>query len=194
MDARRVIEGAAIGAAAGLAASWVMSEFQGRWKAVSGEDRSDEEPNTVKAADAVAEAATGEPVPDEYRETTGTAVHYGFGALLGAVYGAAVELRPQTKAGFGTAYGAAVSLIADEAAVPAFGLSPPASEVPAAAHVRGFVSHLVFGAALEGTRRLLRAGSRQWNRGGSAGGDLPPASSQSCEKLDSYEAIRACPA
>ncbi len=158
MDARRVIEGIAIGAAAGLAASWLMSEFQSRWKATSGEDRSDEEPNTVKAADAVAETAIGEPVPEEYRKTTGTAVHYGFGALLGAVYGAAVELRPETGAGFGTVYGAAVSLIADELAVPALGLSPPAQEVPASAHIRGFVSHLVFGAALEGSRRLLRWG------------------------------------
>ena len=139
MDARRVIVGAAVGAAAGLAASWVMSEFQSKWKAASGEDGDGDEPNTVKAADAVAEATVGEPVPQQYRDPTGTAVHYGFGALLGAVYGAAVELRPEAKAGFGTAYGAAVSLIADEAALPALGLAPPAQDVPAAAHIRGFV-------------------------------------------------------
>jgi putative membrane protein len=156
VDARRVIEGAAAGAAAGLAASWVMSEFHNHWKAASGAaQEEDDEPNTVKAADAVAEASVGEPVPEEYRRPAGTAVHYGFGAFLGAVYGAAVELRPATGAGFGTAYGAAVSLFADELAMPALGFTPPAPEVPASAHLRGFVSHLVFGAALEGARRLL---------------------------------------
>ncbi len=156
MDARRVIEGAAAGAAAGLAASWVMSQFHNRWKAASGEGQDeDDEPNTVKAADAVAEATVGEPVPEEYRKPAGTAVHYGFGAFLGAVYGAAVELRPATAAGFGTGYGAAVSLFADEMAMPALGFTPPAPEVPASTHLRGFVSHLVFGAALEGARRLL---------------------------------------
>jgi hypothetical protein len=162
VEARRVIEGAAVGAVAGLAASWVMSQFHDRWKALSGEAQNeDDEPNTVKAADAVAEASVGEPVPEEYRKPAGTAVHYGFGAFLGSVYGVAVELRPATGAGFGTAYGAAVSLFADEMAMPALGFTPPAPEVPAPAHLRGFVSHLVFGAALEGARRLLTRAIRE---------------------------------
>ena len=91
-------------------------------------------------------------MPDEYREPTGPAVHYGFRAFLGAIYGAAVELRPVTSAGFGTAYGAAVSL---EMAMPALGFSPPASEVATPTHLRGFLSHLVFGVSLEALRRLL---------------------------------------
>ena len=162
MDPRRVIEAAAAGAAAGLAASWVMSEFHNRWKAASGEAQDeDDEPNTVKAADAVAEASVGEPVPEKYRKPAGTAVHYGFGAFLGAVYGVAMELRPSAGAGFGTAYGAAVSLFADEMAMPALGFTPPAPEVPASAHLRGFVSHLVFGASLEGARRLLTRAIRK---------------------------------
>ena len=155
MAARRVIAGAIIGAAAGLAASWTMSKFDRAWKAASGDAQDEVEPNTVKAADAVATATLGKPVPDGYREPTGTAVHYGFGAFLGAIYGAAVELRPATSAGFGTAYSAAVSLVADEMAMPALGFSPPAPEVPAPTHLRGFFSHLVFGGSLEAVRRLL---------------------------------------
>ncbi len=156
MNERRVIEGAVIGAAAGLVASWMMSKFHGAWKTASGEGQDEDEPNTVKAADALAQATMGEPVPEEYREPAGTAVHYGFGAFLGAVYGAAVELRPATSAGFGTAYGAVVSLVADEMAMPALGLSPSAQDVGASTHLRGFVSHLVFGVALEAARRLLK--------------------------------------
>ena len=157
---KRVIEGAVAGAAAGLMASWVMSEFHEAWKAASGDRDVGDEPNTVKVADAVTEATVGKPVPEGYREPAGAAVHYGFGVFLGALYGAAVEVRPETSAGFGTAYGAAVSLVADEMAMPALGFSPPASEVAASTHLRGFVSHLVFGVALEAARRLLIAGVR----------------------------------
>ena len=169
MDSTRVIKGAILGAVAGLAASWVMSEFHSAWKAASGDDKDEDEPNTVKAADAVAETTVGEPVPDTYREPAGTAVHYGFGAFLGAIYGAAVEIRPVTSAGFGTAYGAAVSLVADEMAMPALGFSPPAPEVAASTHLRGFVSHLVFGAALEAARRILVASFREQTMAGTGG-------------------------
>ena len=161
MDVRRVIQGAMLGAAAGLAASWIMSKFHSAWKDASGEEQDAEDPNTVKAAEAVAEMTVGEPVPEEYREPAGTAIHYGFGACLGAIYGAAVELRPATSAGFGTAYGAVVSLVADEMAMPALGLSPPASEVAASTHLRGFVSHLVFGVSLEAVRRLMAGSGRK---------------------------------
>jgi hypothetical protein len=160
----RLIEGAVAGLAAGLFASWVMSKFHNSWKAA--EQGEAEEPTTVKAADAVAEAATGVKVPEPYREPTGTAVHYGFGALLGAAYGVGAELSPATTKGFGTSYGAAVSLVADELAVPMLGLAPPPQEVRAPVHLRGFVSHLVFGAALEAGRRAMlyvitRRGSQQ---------------------------------
>ena len=96
-SSRRIVEGALAGAAAGLFAAWVMSEVHDRWKAVEKGGESDpEEPTTVKAADAVAEATLGEPVPEPYRQTAGTAVHYGFGAFLGAAYGIAAELAPET--------------------------------------------------------------------------------------------------
>lgn len=163
IDARRVTQGAIAGAVAGLVASWVMSTFHDAWKAASAEDQTGDDPNTVKAADAIAGATTGAPVSKEHRETAGTAVHYGFGALLGAAYGIAVELFPATRTGFGTAYGLAVSLFADEMAMPALGFSPPAAQVPVPAHARGFVSHLVFGVALEASRRLLMAGVKDKN-------------------------------
>ena len=59
MDARRVIQGSMFGAVAGLAASWTMSKFDRAWKAASGEAPGEDEPNTVRAADAVATATVG---------------------------------------------------------------------------------------------------------------------------------------
>lgn len=155
------MKGAAIGAAGGLVSAWVMSEFHQAWKAASGESNDGHESNTVKVANAVTKATVGASVLKEYRKPAGTAVHYGFGAFLGAICAVAVELRPATSAGFGTVYGAAVSLVADEMAMPALGFTPPAAEVAASAHLRGFVSHLVFGIALEVTRRLLIVGLKR---------------------------------
>jgi putative membrane protein len=143
-----------------LLASWVMSEFHDAWKVASGERDVGDEPNTVKVADAVTEATVGEPVPEEYREPAGAAVHYGFGMFLGALYGAAVEVRPETSAGFGTAYGAAVSLVADEMAMPALGVSPPRlGSCGFDAPPRPCLTPS-FGVALEAARRLLITGVR----------------------------------
>lgn len=46
VNTERVIEGAVTGAAAGLVASWVMSEFHEAWKAASGDRDVGDEPNT----------------------------------------------------------------------------------------------------------------------------------------------------
>ena len=160
VTAQQLLRSAAIGIAAGLSASWIMNRFQGAVDAATkdddgSKDSGEEKPTTVKAADMVSETLTGEPVPEPYEEPAGSAVHYGFGAFLGGLYGVLGEFVPGVRAGFGTAYGAGVAIVADEALVPAAGLTPPPQQVPASTHAYGLVSHLVFGAALEGTRRLI---------------------------------------
>lgn len=161
-DLKHVLRGAAIGIMAGLAASLAMNGFQSLWSAASGGsgsgDRDGSEPSTVKAAERVSETVLGQPLPDEAKPTAGEAVHYGFGALLGGLYGAIGEVVPAVRTGFGTGYGAAVALTADELLVPALGLSPGPRQVPWSSHLYGFVSHLVFGLSLEGSRRLIARG------------------------------------
>ena len=143
------------GLAAGLVASWAMNVFQSRLKDAVGDPDPPRETSTAAAAERVAETVAHAPLPSEARAPAGTALHYAFGAALGLVYGVAGARLPALRAGYGMLYGAAVSLVADEVAVPALRLSPPAREVSAVNHLRGFASHLVFGLALEGTRRLL---------------------------------------
>jgi hypothetical protein len=53
-------------------------------------------------------------------------------------------MRP-LLAGFTT--GAAMSLVMDEMLVPVLGLSPPNRAFLAVTHIRGFLNHLVYGAA-----------------------------------------------
>lgn len=157
-----VFKGAIAGALAGLAAGYVMERFQAWWSeqeaqagASSSHDASD--PSTVKAADRVSMAVTGHPVPPAQRDAAGEAVHYTTGAGVGAVYGALAEIAPATTFGFGAAYGAAVALGLDETIVPALGLGKGPGETPPSQHAYGLASHLVYGLALEGSRRIVRA-------------------------------------
>ena len=147
--------GLAAGIAAGQIASLAMNLFQKAWAKALPLPSSGDDPATVKAAQKVSRAATGEYFAKAHKSAAGTAVHYAFGAMLGGAYGLLAEYRPEvTKAG-GTLFGAAASAL-DELAVPAAGLSAPPTDFPAATHTYGMVSHLVFGGVTEATRKLLR--------------------------------------
>ena len=83
-------------------------------------------------------------------------MHYAFGASTGAVYGAMAELAPGVTAGSGLMFGAAVWVVADEAIVPALGLSKPPTEYPLSVHAYALSAHLVYGLTAEITRRAVR--------------------------------------
>jgi len=55
----------------------------------------------------------------------------------------------------GIASGASLSLLVDEALCPALGLSAPNHCYPASSHVRGFVTHLVYGLALAASAEAM---------------------------------------
>lgn len=151
--------GAVAGVAAGLAASLVMDLAQRALQSFSppkeGEEQS--EPSTEQAADRVAQATTGQPLPEEAKPLAGQAVHYAFGASLGLAYGVAAEYWPAVTTGYGSLFGLGNAALFDEAAVPAAGLGPAPWDTPASTHAYAVTSHLIFGAAAEGTRRLVRA-------------------------------------
>ncbi|MES2442167.1 MAG: DUF1440 domain-containing protein [Pseudomonadota bacterium] len=157
MAGPRPFVGLMAGIAAGLVASAAMAAFQAGAAKLLPDD--DEDPATLKAADAVSEAVTGSAVPAPYREASGEMVHYVVGAVMGGIYGVLTEYRPEASTGFGSAYGIATSTLLDEAAVPALDLGPDADEAPVESHIYGVASHLVFGVVLEGMRRLI-AGRR----------------------------------
>lgn len=165
MQHRSLVIGAASGAAAGVAAAFLMNCFQIGWSKASkalkshsqdehGENSSGE-PATVRAVEKFQGMVSGRPLPKDQRKVAGNLLHYGFGAALGVLYAVVGRRHPKIRAGYGTFYGASVSIAADEVLVPAAGLSPPPTKAPASSHVFGLISHIVFGAALEGSRRLI---------------------------------------
>ncbi|MBE7218274.1 MAG: DUF1440 domain-containing protein [Caulobacteraceae bacterium] len=155
------LRAAAVGVAAGLLAAWIMD----RWQAGASpllstyqEKAGVESPGgdaTARAADYISELARGRSVSDDNRATAGLKVHYAFGALLGGLYGVVAGRWGGITAGFGSGFSLLVDLLFDEALVPAMRLSEPDDAYPASSHAYGVVSHLIFGVALEGGRRLL---------------------------------------
>lgn len=152
----RVLRGALAGVIAGVMASFAMDRVQALAASMSDSEEKDE-PATSKAADAVAEAVTGGPLPEDEKPLGGQAAHYALGMLLGAAYGIAAEFRPAVTSGFGTAFGAGTALLLDESAVPAAGLSDAPWKAPASTHVYAFASHAVFGVTAEAVRRAVDA-------------------------------------
>src|SRR5947207_2049924 len=75
-----------------------------------------DEPATVKAAERITETVLAAELPDDAKPAAGEAVHYGMGALSGAIYGAAAEIVAPVRIGNGLAFGAAVWWIADNTA------------------------------------------------------------------------------
>jgi uncharacterized membrane protein YagU involved in acid resistance len=177
-DGDHLWKGAVAGLAAGLAATYVMTQFQNlsgklakaleedepqnpqhaadRGKPESGERKKQQDDATVKAASAISQGLFHHELTREEKKVAGPAMHYGFGTLTGGVYGALAEVAPAVTRGAGLPFGTAVWLGADEVAVPAFHLSGPPLAYPPAVHARALAAHLVYGLAMETTRRLVR--------------------------------------
>lgn len=128
-----------------------------------------DEPASSQVASLAAEATIGRPLTEsEKREVGGPIVHYAFGAAAGALYGAVAERSPGATAGAGMPYGTALWVAADELGLPALGLARKPTEYPLSRHASAFASHLVFGLAVEGVRRLLRGKTQAFSAIGAA--------------------------
>ncbi|MGI8436829.1 MAG: DUF1440 domain-containing protein [Chthoniobacterales bacterium] len=159
-----LLKGLAAGAIGGLVASAVMEQFQALWSFVgerlqdSKSEKSEKaaKPTTVKAADAITERVVGHKVRKKHQKLAGETVHYAMGGASGAAYGILAEIAPAVRAGDGAVFGAAVWLAADEATLPALGLTKSPAKIPTSTHVYALVSHLVYGVVTEAVRRCVR--------------------------------------
>jgi putative membrane protein len=171
-------KGLVAGVAGGLVASWTMNQFQAAWTRITAnsekshgaqsaqpsdgssgdqsEDAKEQDDATVETAKVISREVFGHELQESEKESAGTAVHYAFGTVSGGLYGALAEVTPQVTTGAGLPFGAAFWLLADEIAVPLFGLSKGPTEYPVSTHVYSFASHLVYGVTAEMSRRAVR--------------------------------------
>ncbi len=83
-------------------------------------------------------------------------VHWGFGALAGAAYGAVAELYPQVTAKQGTTFGLALMTVTHEGALPALGLAATPDKQNSRERRSEMATHVVYGIVCETVRKLVR--------------------------------------
>ena len=168
-------KGLLAGAAGGLIGTVVMTQFQKGWQKAAekrhfgnagarktssrAQTSEQKEDATMKAAGKLAHIA-GQELTHEEKRRASPWVHYGFGTSMGALYGMAMETSPrgvraQRIPFFGSLFGSALFLGADEMAVPAMGLAEAAETH--SSHLYGWASHLVYGLTTEFVRRQVRS-------------------------------------
>jgi putative membrane protein len=171
---RSAWKGLVAGAAGGFVGTIAVTQFQKAWQKTSekrrfgdlrGEESStraqkseQKEDATMRAAGKLAHAAGCELTREQKRQASPWVI-YGFGTAMGALYGMAMETSPRGARAqripvFGSLFGSALFLGADEMAVPALGLAEGA-ESPSS-HFYGWTSHMVYGLTAEFVRRQVR--------------------------------------
>lgn len=157
-----VVSGAVAGAAGGLVASWAMNRFgalesqqarerhaQETAKKKSGDDA------TVKTAEAISRQF-GHPLSKAEKKWAGPAVHYGYGAAVGALYGGLAEAIPVVGVGLGIPYATVLWFLGDEVAVPTLGLGSSPLKTPPRGHADALAVHFAYGVVLDAVRRVVR--------------------------------------
>jgi putative membrane protein len=119
-------------------------------------ESAEEEDSTVKAAAAISDVVFNRPLTAEEKKVAGAAMHYGFGASVGGMYGAVAEIVPLVTKGGGVPFGTAVWLGAHVIVVPGLGLSRPVTQSPLPKEASELAAHFVYGAVTERIRRLIR--------------------------------------
>jgi uncharacterized membrane protein YagU involved in acid resistance len=82
-------------------------------------------------------------------------IHYGLGSAWGPLYCLARRRAGMPPGAAGLAVGTALSLLVDNFLNTLLGTTPPPHRFPASAHVRGFATHVVWGAAAAATAEAL---------------------------------------
>jgi putative membrane protein len=165
----RLFSGLAAGFIGGIVATWVLDKYQqgalevtrraenavGAGSVLShhqeiqlrGQQRAHAE-----TADRLAKSTLGKGLSRRQRRDAVPIIHYAVGALAGGAYGLAAELIPAVRAGYGTGYASLLFMGGSQSLLPGFGFGVQNN----GAQGDGLSGHLVYGATLEATRRVLR--------------------------------------
>ena len=104
----------------------------------------------------LAEQVAGHPLPPTQQQAAMHSIHWGFGAIAGAVYGAAVEMEPSVGAWKGAAFGLTLNKLTHESLLPKMGLAAAKEEQPPQERISEWVTHAVYGIFTETVRRAVR--------------------------------------
>lgn len=161
----------AVGVASGLVASWIKSLVEpplqeigekyypptARQSALYGADVKNHPEKMPPAilADDLYNISTKKELSENQKIKSLKVIHYTFGALIGIGYSLAAKKNKKVTTGDGVIAGAAIWGLTHGSTLPAMGLQGPVKKMPKSWWVWELGSHLIFGATLETSRRLL---------------------------------------
>lgn len=104
----------------------------------------------------LAEQVAGHDLAATERKLAEQSIHWIFGAVAGAVYGAIVEYEPSLAAWRGAAFGITLNRITHESLLPKMGLSAPKHQQPTQERISEWVTHAAYGVTTDAVRRTVR--------------------------------------
>lgn len=104
----------------------------------------------------LAERLVGHALTTTEKHVAGEAIHWSFGALTGAAYGALAEYYPAATSKEGASFGLALATLTHETALPAMGLSAEPEDQTTREHTSEMASHVVYGMVTETVRGFVR--------------------------------------
>ena len=115
------------------------------------------EPEPTEAlSNQVSEELTGHQLSPAAQAVAAEGIHWGFGAVVGAAYGAIAEYYPAATAKDGASFGAALGGLMHQGALPALGLSAEPDDQTLRERTSELSSHVVYGVVAETVRRVVR--------------------------------------
>ncbi len=107
--------------------------------------------------EALAEKIAGHSLDRKTKTAASTAIHWGFGAAVGAAYGALAEYYPAATSKEGATFGLTLMSLTHETSLPAMELAEPAEEQSFRERSSEATSHLVYGLVAERVRSFVRS-------------------------------------
>jgi putative membrane protein len=104
----------------------------------------------------LAEKLVGHELVGREKELAEEAIHWGFGALTGAAYGALAEYYPAATSKDGASFGIALASLMHGSALPAMGLSAEPEKQTTRERTSDMATHVVYGLVTETVRRFVR--------------------------------------
>ena len=103
-----------------------------------------------------AEHVAGHALDADTKAIAAEGIHWGFGAAVGAAYGALAEYYPAATSKDGASFGMALEALTHESALPALGLSAEPENQTARERASEMTSHVVYGVTTEFVRSVVR--------------------------------------
>lgn len=115
--------------------------------------KTDGEPNPPREA---AESIGSHELSPSAETIVAEGIHWGFGAAVGAAYGALAEFYPAATAKEGATFGMALEGLTHEKALPVFGLAAEPEDQTLRERISEVSSHVIYGVTTEFVRSFVR--------------------------------------